>query len=68
MQRILTLCGGSIDFTSEVGMGTTFRVQLPMPERPPEIPCEEVIPDAEIVVESEEENVEENIEENEHEA
>jgi signal transduction histidine kinase len=35
--------GGSVDFTSEVGKGTTFRVQLPLVEsaevvRPPVIP------------------------------
>jgi len=54
VQRILTLCGGSISFDSELGKGTTFRVKLPQQERPPEPKEEEIIPDAEIVVESEE--------------
>ena len=54
VQRILTLCGGSISFDSELGKGTTFRVKLPQQERPPEPKAEEIIPDAEIVVESEE--------------
>jgi len=35
--------GGSIDFQSELGAGTTFRMRLPIMERPPrEIPPEQV--------------------------
>jgi signal transduction histidine kinase len=33
VQRILSLCGGSINFESQPGKGSTFTVQLPHPQR-----------------------------------